>query len=72
MNNCIAAATQTGTCILEGVSRKKPVLVTSSGYSWKGIPYTFEILDENQGAEIIQSILDGLDWNDNEILAVTG
>lgn len=59
MSNSIAVATQTGTCILEGVLRGKPVLVTSEGSFWKGMPAMFEVIDEEQGAEVIRNIANG-------------
>ena len=60
IENSIAVATQTGTCILEGVLKGKPAIVTSSGQIWKGIPYVYEIEDELQGSEIMQKIVDGI------------
>lgn len=59
MEHSIAVATQTGTCILEGALRGKPALVTGRGYNWKGLPTLFEIVDEDQGAEVIHNILKG-------------
>ena len=68
IENCIAVSTQTGTVILESSLHGKPVLVTSSGYNYKGIPNLYEISDEEQGTEIIQMILDG-SWNNNRSVA---
>lgn len=67
MEHCIAVATQTGTCILEGALKGKPALVTGSGYVWKGLPSLFEIMDEEQGAEVIRSILKGFHVDPDEI-----
>jgi hypothetical protein len=59
IKHSVAVATQTGTCILESAMMGKPVLVTSRGYAWKGLPNVFEVTDENQGAEIIRNLLEG-------------
>lgn len=59
MDHCIAAATQTGSCILEGALLGKPILVTSEGNFWKGLYNVFEIEDEDQGAGMIREILKG-------------
>ena len=68
IQNCVAVATQTGTCILEGALRGKPALVTSSGALWKGLPSMFEIIDEKQGAKIIENIIAGYDVSREEVL----
>lgn len=67
--NCIAAATQTGSIILESAFRGKPCLVTSSGATWKEFPSMIRIRNEDQGAEVIQSLLrNGYKIDQNDIL----
>ena len=57
MQNCVATATQTGTCILESVVKGKPVLVFGNGYSWKGIPGLFKVDSEKAGENALGEIL---------------
>ena len=67
MKHSIGISTQTGTCIWEAVGMKKPVFVFSSGYFWKGCPGVFEIVDEDQGASVIRSAINGVDITDDNI-----
>jgi hypothetical protein len=59
IRNSVAVATQTGSCILESAIIGKPALVVGNGYAWRGLPNVSEIVNENQGAEIIKKIIDG-------------
>lgn len=67
INNSIAVATQTGTCILESALRGKPALVFGEGALWKGLPTMFEIVNEEQGADIIRNILKGFSVEPDEV-----
>lgn len=67
MQNCLAVATQTGTCILEAIIMHKPVLVFGSGYFWKKAPGLFEITAESQGADVIEMLLNGYDISDADV-----
>lgn len=68
IDHCIAVATQTGTCILEGAIKGKPSLVTSDGYFWKGLPGCYEIVDENQGEAVIKDILNGIIIDKDDVM----
>ena len=67
MKNSVAVATQTGTCILEGALRGKPALVFGESAVWKGLPTMFEIVDEEQGEDVIRDILNGFSAEPDEI-----
>ncbi len=67
MENSLAVATQTGTCLLEGALMGKPLIVTGEGYLWKGMPGVFEIKDEIQGGEIIKNLVCGFRYDRKEL-----
>ena len=67
IQHSIAVSTQTGTCIIEAMGIGKPVLVFGQGYLWKDAPGLFEISDENQGSEIIKSIMNGITINPDDV-----
>lgn len=57
IRDCLAVATQSGTCILEAAIKHKPALVTGRGYAWKGLPSIYEIRDEDQGENVIRKLM---------------
>lgn len=67
MKHCIAVATQTGTCTWEALCMGKPVLVFGGGYYWKRCPGVFEIVDEEQGADIIRKVMEGIEIDENDL-----
>ncbi len=67
IKNSIGVATQTGTCVWEALKMKKPVFVFSQGYYWKKCPGVFEVTDEEQGADLIRSAMNGVEINDEDI-----
>lgn len=69
IRNSVAVATQTGTCILESVAKKIPVLVFGRGYFWKNCPGLFEVRSEEQGRGILEIILsDKIIINDDDVI----
>ena len=66
-SNCVGVATQTGTCIWESLAMKKPVLIFGDGYYWKNCPGLFEIVDEDQGGEVIKRLVEGVSIKDEDL-----
>lgn len=61
IKNCVAVASLTGSCILEGILKGKPVLVFGEIYYWKGLPGAYEINSVEQCAEILASVKENAD-----------
>ena len=61
MYHSIAVASQTGSALLEGLLLKKPAFAIGRGYVCKGAPGLYELVDEQQGADIIKNILAGME-----------
>lgn len=66
-SNAVALSTQTGTIILEGTLKGKPVLVVGDGYAWKGMPGVFEIHSENDVEDAINMINNGYEIDQHEL-----
>lgn len=67
IKNSVAVATQTGSCIIEAALLGKPAIVFGKGHIYKGCPNVYEMTDEDQGAKIIQSLIDGFTLNKADI-----
>lgn len=57
--NAVAVASLTGSCLLEGALKKKPVFIFGENYYWKGLPGAFLIESYEQCQNILRDILDG-------------
>ena len=67
IENAVAVATQTGTCILEGMIKGKPVLVLGKGHFWKNAPGVYEVVDETTGKKALKNSLESYIY-DEEIV----
>lgn len=68
--HAICISTQTGNVIFESLIKKKPALVFSKGYTFKGAPNVKEITSAKQAESVIKDILDkGLNITDNDVYA---
>ncbi|MBQ9590349.1 MAG: hypothetical protein IJR29_09220 [Butyrivibrio sp.] len=63
MENALAVANQTGTCLIEAPFYGKPAITFGDGFCLKGMPGLFEIQDACQGKQVIEKILDGVTIN---------
>lgn len=59
IEKCVAVATQTGTCILEGVLQNKPAIVVGDGYIWKDLPGLYPVRNESECERVIMKIENG-------------
>ncbi len=67
LKNCLAMATQTGSILLEALCQHKPSIVFGNGYYWKNCPGIFEMTDEDQGAELIGELINGIEIKDEDV-----
>lgn len=59
IDHALAVSTQTGSCSLEAVLKKKNAFVFGDNYYWKNIPGIYKIDNVSQCDRLIKQILDG-------------
>lgn len=59
MKNALAAATMTGSSLMEAVLMGKPVIAIGDGYGWKGMPGLLQLDGKEDGLKIMDKILEG-------------
>lgn len=67
IENSLGVATQSGTCIWEAISLKKPVFAFGNAHYWKHCPGVIDIVDEEQGESVIRKAIEGIKIEEADI-----